>query len=130
MLTYNIFIDNINDIYNNISIYRSIIITNSNKETKLYNNKLKNTNHSPLCYKKNDDIDYNYRLFIINKDDFKDFITKININEYNFIAFSYNINNLNYYIDYFLNITNNNINEIYIHNIDTLNNNIINDKYN
>jgi hypothetical protein len=129
MLTDNIFIKNLNEIYNNISIYRSIIVVNNIKEKKLYINKLLQTNHQPFDYNKDDIIDYNYRLFIVDKKDFNDLISKLVINEYNLIAFSYNINNITSYIDYFLNISNNNINNIYIHNIDSINNNIISNKY-
>lgn len=129
MSTNNMFINNINELYGNISIYRAIIVANNDKEIISFYNKFKNTNHNPNYYE-NGDIDYSYRLYLVKKDNFKKLIETINKDEYNFIAFSYNIDNLNNYIKFFLDNSNNNINEIYIHNVETLNNNIIYNKYN
>jgi hypothetical protein len=62
------FINNLEKIYENINIYRAIILINDIKkeELLLLENELKKNNHNPLIINNKYDINYNYRLFIIN----------------------------------------------------------------
>ncbi len=79
------FIFNLERVFENINIYRTIIILNNYN----YNNlnllikKLKENNHIPIFINSSHDINYNYRLFIM-----KDIslLSHINKNYYNFIA--------------------------------------------
>jgi len=79
------FIFNLERVFENINIYRTIIILNNYN----YNNlnllikKLKENNHIPIFINSSHDINYNYRLFIM-----KDIslLSHINKNHYNFIA--------------------------------------------
>lgn len=61
------FINNLEKIYENINIYRAIILINDIKkeELLLLENELKKNNHNPLIINNKYDINYNYRLFII-----------------------------------------------------------------
>ena len=75
-------IDKLNYLYKSIDIYRAIIIIDN------YNNDLikdlKNNDYQPLIIKKKEDIDYNYRLFIIND---INLLQDFNKNNYNLIIF-------------------------------------------
>jgi len=59
-------IDKLEIIYKTIDIYRSIIITDDNQETleRLIKD-LEDKYHSPLLIRNKEEINYNYRLFII-----------------------------------------------------------------
>lgn len=114
------FINNLENIYVNISIYRSIIIAKNEKEAILLSNNLSIFNHNAL-YINGDNIhnnitNSNYRLFIITYDNYKSFIKNLDIDSYNFIGISYTIDedNVNNIINYYLDISNNNINNTYI----------------
>jgi len=83
MNNLSIFIKNIEEIYENINIYRMIIIINNNiKEIELIK-ELKDKNHIPIIINNINDIDYNYRLFIIKDIRLLSFVNK---KYYNFIA--------------------------------------------
>jgi len=75
-------IDKLNYLYKSIDIYRAIIIIDN------YNNDLikdlENNDYQPLIIKKKEDIDYNYRLFIIND---INLLQDFNKNNYNLIIF-------------------------------------------
>lgn len=121
------FVKNIEEAYHNITIYRSIIITCDDIETSLLSKKLEILNHDTYCiFNDDDDINYNYRMFIINKILFEKFLKKINKEAFNFIGISFNImdEDLNNIIKYILENTIDNIN---ILNINTYNNIIIRD---
>jgi hypothetical protein len=109
----NLFINNIEESYRNITIYRAIIVTTDNNETMLLSKKLDLLNHDPYCIYEDDnyEIDYNYRLYIVNKDLFINFLKNINKDSYNFIAISFNIINkdLDNITEYILDNTDNNI---------------------
>jgi len=78
------FVDYIENIYQLINIYRGIIIVNNKKdEILLLEEELKNKNHNPKIIKNNDDINYNYRLFIISD---ITLLNNFNKDNYNFIA--------------------------------------------
>lgn len=108
------FVSDIENLYNSISIYRSIIITNNYDESSVIYDKLCNLNHNPYIFYNN--IDYNYRLFIVCKNDFDIFIKNINENSYDYICISYSIidTELLNMITIFLDNTNNNKNRCYI----------------
>lgn len=114
------FINNLEDIYVNISIYRSIIVAKNEKEAILLSNNLSIFNHNALYIKEgdiaNNITNSNYRLFIITYDNYKSFIKNLDIDSYNFIGISYTIDedNVNNIINYYLDISNNNINNTYI----------------
>lgn len=78
-------IDKIEQIYKSINIYRSIIIANANEkqETLLQlQEELENNNHSPLIITNKNQINYNYRIFIITDINLLSFFDK---NSYNLI---------------------------------------------
>lgn len=77
------FIFNLESIFENINIYRTIIILHNYNHLNLLINKLKENNHIPIIINNINDINYNYRLFIM-----KDIslLSHINKNYYNFIA--------------------------------------------
>ena len=77
------FISNFEYIYHNLNIYRAIIINNNINSQELLITKLKEYNHSPLIINNQNDINYNYRLFIIND---ISLLSLLNKNNYNFIA--------------------------------------------
>jgi hypothetical protein len=81
----NKFVDYLEYTYSMINIYRAIIIINNitDNELLLLEQQLKNKNHNPIIVKNNNDINYDYRLFII-----KDILLLNNFNKdnYNFIA--------------------------------------------
>jgi len=87
MINYNLiqFINNIEEVYETINIYRGIIIIDNNKQNELYYliNELINKNHNPIIINNINDINYNYRLFIITN---IKLLQNINIDNYNFIA--------------------------------------------
>lgn len=125
--TLDIFLKNIEEnIFNNISVYRSLFITNTNYESVELEKKLDKKNYnSHILYDIDKCIDYNIidnRILIMQYDIFEDFINELNIKSgildstYNFIAFNYTINNsiISKSIDFYLKITNNNIIETII----------------
>jgi hypothetical protein len=121
-----LFVKNIEDTYHNITIYRSIIVTNDDIETELLYKKLELLNHDPCCiYEDEYDINYNYRLFIINKNLFYKFLEKINKNAFNFVGISFNI--IDEELDNIITYISKNTNDINILNINTYNNKIIRD---
>ena len=79
------FVDFLDYTYSMINIYGAIIIINNfnDNELLLLEEQLKNKNHNPIFVKNNNDINYDYRLFII-----KDILLLNNFNRdnYNFIA--------------------------------------------
>jgi len=77
------FIYNLEYIYQNINIYRTIIIINDYNNQQLLIDKLKQHNHNPIIINSINDINYNYRLFIIND---ISLLSSLNKNNYNFIA--------------------------------------------
>lgn len=115
-----LFLENIDEIYLNKSIYRTIILANDENEARDIYDHLSYHNHNVL-YIKNiiDNENYktsDYRVFIILKELFYNFINIIDNSSYNFIAISYNIDKNIYdnILQYYLNISNNNINNIII----------------
>jgi len=81
------FFNDINEIYNNISIYRGILIVKNNKEARYIIKLLKNHDYDPILIK-NHNIDKNYRLFVITLNNIN-FLNYIDKNDYNFIAYNY-----------------------------------------
>lgn len=81
----NKFVDYLEYTYSMINIYRAIIIINNitEHELLLLEQQLKNKNHNPIIVNHDNDINYDYRLFII-----KDILLLNNFNKdnYNFIA--------------------------------------------
>jgi hypothetical protein len=77
------FIHNFEYAYHNLNIYRGIIIINNLNNQDSLIDKLKEYNHLPLVINNQNDINYNYRLFIINDISLLSFLNK---NNYNFIA--------------------------------------------
>jgi hypothetical protein len=77
------FIDNLEYIYHNLNIYRGIIININLNNQDILIDKLKEYNHLPLIINNQNDINYDYRLFIINDISLLSFLNK---NDYNFIA--------------------------------------------
>jgi len=79
------FVEYLDYTYSMINIYRAIIIINNLNENELLllEEQLKNKDHNPLFVNNNNDINYDYRLFII-----KDVLLLNNFNRdnYNFIA--------------------------------------------
>ena len=77
------FIFNLEKVFENINIYRTIIILNNYNNVNLLIKKLKENNHIPIFINNSNDINYNYRLFIM-----KDIslLNHINKTYYNFIA--------------------------------------------
>lgn len=78
-------INKIEQIYKSINIYRSIIIASANeKQENLLElqEELKNNNHSPLIITNKNQINYNYRIFIITDINLLPFFDK---NSYNLI---------------------------------------------
>ena len=79
------FVEYLDYTYSMINIYRAIIIINNLNENELLllEEQLKNKHHNPLFVNNNNDINYDYRLFII-----KDVLLLNNFNRdnYNFIA--------------------------------------------
>lgn len=114
----NFFIDTIENIYKNISIYFSIIIVNNKKDIKYISKKLKLCNHSTYSIYNNytlNNFKMNDRIVIITYDLFYNFINIYNYNIFNFIAFyniEYSIKHL--LINYYYNISYNNNNNIII----------------
>lgn len=96
----NKFIKELEDIYETYDIYRCIIIINNIEDKNKLINKLKKYNHNPLYISAStDNIDLNYRLYIILNKNINIIYNNINIKNYNFLAFLNN--NI---INYFLNI--------------------------
>jgi hypothetical protein len=118
----NIFLKNIEEnVFNNISVYRSLFITNKNAESVELKRILDKKNYnSYILYDIDKNVDYNIienRIIIMEYNIFEDFINCFNAksgifnSSYNFIAFNYTINNSEILklIDFYLKITNNNI---------------------
>ena len=79
----NKFIDYIENIYSTINIHRAIIIVNNYYEASLLSDCLIKNNHAPIIVNNINNINYDYRLFIIyDINNLKNF----NKNFYNFIA--------------------------------------------
>jgi len=79
------FISNIENIYQTINIYRSLIIIDNNNQNFLIK-KLKEKFHYPIVINNINDIiniNYNYRLFILND---ISLLKLLNKNNFNFIA--------------------------------------------
>jgi len=78
------FIDYIENLYESLNIYRAIIVTNINVDLLNLSLELIEKNHNPIIINESNysNINYNYRLFIIN--DIK-YLTKFNKNYYNLI---------------------------------------------
>lgn len=85
------FIFDLEQIYKKYSIYRAIIIALNLLEVNLINKLLEKYDHNPLYIENINDINLNYKLYIITLDNYN-LIDNIDKNNYNFIAFSYNIN--------------------------------------
>lgn len=75
-------IDKLNYLYKSIDIYRAIIIIDNYTNDLIKD--LENNDYQPLIIKKKEDIDYNYRLFIIND---INLLQDFNKNNYNLIIF-------------------------------------------
>lgn len=79
----NKFIDYIENIYSTINIHRAIIIVNNDYEASILSDCLIKNNHTPIIVNNKNNINYDYRLFIIyDINNLKNF----NKNLYNFIA--------------------------------------------
>ena len=79
----NKFIDYIEDVYCSLNIYRAIIIVKNNNEATILHDNLIKYNHIPLIIDDKNNINYNYRLFIIYD---INILKEFNKNFYNFIA--------------------------------------------
>lgn len=122
------FIQHIEDnIYRQELVYRSILVAKNEKECMLIKIKLERNDHSAVIIDGiYDNIDYNYidnRIVIIEEGKFNLFIDNLHNNNggilnssYNFIAFSYNIDNnkVDEMITSYINKTNNNANNTII----------------
>lgn len=85
------FVYDLNEVYQNISIYRAIIIAKDINEAIELNNKLIKYDFIVKIINNIDNLDLNCRLFIILLDDIE-LIKKINKNYYNFLSLTYSIN--------------------------------------
>ena len=115
-----LFLEYIEDIYVNESIYRSIILANDETDANNIYSYMSSNNHNVLYIDKIEEIgcighngDYknsDYRVFIILKELFYNFINIIDKSSYNFIGISYNIDKHSYdnILNDYLNISNNN----------------------
>ena len=83
------FIDNIEDVYNTISIHRSIIIVKDMKDVYLITQILKKFHHTPIYIEK-PFLSEKYRLFITTIDHL-DILKYIDKKTYNFVACYKNI---------------------------------------
>ncbi len=114
-------------IFKNESIYRSILVTNNDKDSNILKFRLENKDYSIMMLNKIDaTINYNKinnRIIIITHDKFKEFINHLETLEdglisstFNFIAFHYFIQDeiVEDMISYYISKTNNNINNTII----------------
>jgi hypothetical protein len=81
-MSLKLFINSIENIYQNMNIYRAIIIINNEIDISLLLNKLRKNNHNPKIIEENTIINYNYKLFIIFDENL---LNKFNKNYYNLI---------------------------------------------
>lgn len=79
----NKFIDYIEDVYSSLNIYRAIIIVKNHNEASILHDNLIKYSHMPLIIDNKNNINYNYRLFIIYD---INILKEFNKNFYNFIA--------------------------------------------
>ena len=114
-------------IYTQNLVYRSILVTKNEKESRLLRQNLEGKDYSTIIIDSiQDDGSYNsidYRIVIISHDKFKRFIEHLDRNEggimestYNFIAFSYLLKDMivEDLVSYYLQKTNNNLNDTII----------------
>ena len=78
-------------IYKKYSIYRAFIIALDIDEVNILIKLLKKKDHNPIYIDNLEDINLNYKLYIITINNYNNIINNIEKNNYNFIAFSYNI---------------------------------------
>lgn len=111
-------------VYKSQLIYRSLLVTKTDKESKLLKMSLDKKDYSVVIWKKDENIDYtniDERIVILTFDKFKQFITILQNSEeglqvYNFIGLSYDLddqvtNDLKYF---YIKLTNNNANDTII----------------
>ena len=79
------FIYNLDEIYKNNSIYRAFIIVNNLNNVKILTNILKNKDYDPIYIDNINNIDKNYRLYIILLDNIY-IIKSFDKDEYNLVA--------------------------------------------
>ena len=116
------FLEHIEDnVFNTELIYRSIIIANNQRDCVRLKNLMERKDYSVFIIDSiSTNIDYNNidnRIVLATKEQFRDFIDQLDsINgicnsTYNFIAFSFNIDDdiVNQEVDYYINIAKNNM---------------------
>jgi hypothetical protein len=81
-MSLKLFINSIENIYQNMNVYRAIIIINNEIDIRLLMNILRRNNHNPKIIEEDSIINYNYKLFIIFDEKLLD---KFNKNYYNLI---------------------------------------------
>ena len=122
------FVNNIEEyIYKSILVYRSILITNNEKESIILHKLMVKNDHNPVIINTvNEYIDYNVidnRIIIITISNFLTLLNHlnkdnniVNTSSYNFIAFSYTIGQsiINNMISYYMELTDNNLNNTII----------------
>ena len=96
MSTKSTFLQHIDNIYLNLSIYRSIIIANDDADALEIYKDMTVSEHNVAIIKefiiKKNYNDSDYRVFIITKDILNNFLNIIDDNCYNFVGISYDIN--------------------------------------
>ena len=95
MSNKNTFLQHLDNLYLNLSIYRSIIIANDYDDAFNIYKDMTLTEHNAVIIKdfdiKKNYNDSDYRVFIITKDNLDSFINIIDDKSYNFVGISYNI---------------------------------------
>lgn len=84
------FIFDLENLYKKYSIHRAFIVAFNLFEVDILIELLKKKDHNPLYIDNDIDIDLNYKIYIITLNNYK-IINNMNKNNYNLIAFSYNI---------------------------------------
>jgi len=95
MSNKNTFLQHLDNLYLNLSIYRSIIITNDEDDALNIYKDMTLTEHNAVIindfYIKRNYNDSDYRVFIIIKDNLNNFINIIDDKSYNFVGISHDI---------------------------------------
>jgi hypothetical protein len=95
MSNKNTFLQHLDNLYLNLSIYRAIIITNDDTDSFTIYKDMTLSEHNAVIIKDIINKNYNdsdYRVFIITKENLNNFINVIDDKSYNFVGISYNIN--------------------------------------
>lgn len=95
MSNKNTFLQHLDNLYLNLSIYRSIIIANDEDDALNIYKDMTFTEHNAVIINdfdiKRNYNDSDYRVFIITKDNLNNFINIIDDKSYNFVGISYDI---------------------------------------